>query len=56
MHTTHNLQQHENLEIYKRAFNVMDKYFADEEEDTNISAQEAIAIGWVSGNGCSDTL
>ncbi|KAJ7739724.1 armadillo-type protein, partial [Mycena olivaceomarginata] len=26
----HNLQQHENLDIYKRAFNIMDKYFLDE--------------------------
>ena len=39
MVTIHNLQQHENLEIYKKAFNIMDKYFPDEEEvDAAISA------------------
>jgi importin subunit alpha-1 len=32
MLTIHNLQQHDNLEIYKKAFNIMDKYFPDEEE------------------------
>lgn len=45
MHTIHNLQQHDNLEIYKKAFNIMDKYFADEEEDTNISAPAVDASG-----------
>lgn len=38
MHMIHNLQQHDNLEIYKKAFNIMDKYFADDEEDANIQA------------------
>ena len=38
MLTIHNLQQHDNLEVYKKAFNIMDKYFPDEDEvDTNIS-------------------
>ena len=32
MVTIHNLQQHDNLEIYKKAFNIMDKYFPDDEE------------------------
>lgn len=32
----HNLQQHDNLDIYKKAFNMMDKYFPDEEEDAGI--------------------
>ena len=32
MVTIHNLQQHDNLDIYKKAFNIMDKYFPDEEE------------------------
>jgi hypothetical protein len=46
MVTIHNLQQHDNLEIYKKAFNIMDKYFPDEEEvDTNISAPTVDASG-----------
>src|SRR5262249_19681759 len=32
MITIHNLQQHDNLEIYKKAYNIMDKYFPDDEE------------------------
>jgi len=40
MLTIHNLQSHKNTEIYKKAFNIMDKYFPDEDEvDTNISAR-----------------
>jgi len=40
MLTIHNLQQHDNLEVYKKAFNIMDKYFPDEDEvDTNISTR-----------------
>lgn len=53
MVTIHNLQQHDNLEIYKKAFNIMDKYFPDEDEvDTNISARAAHETGVfvVSGN------
>ncbi|KZS96185.1 ARM repeat-containing protein [Sistotremastrum niveocremeum HHB9708] len=39
MVTIHNLQQHDNLEIYKKAYNIMDKYFPDEEEvDAGMSA------------------
>jgi len=46
MVTIHNLQQHENLEIYKKAFNIMDKYFPDEEEvDAAISAPNVDASG-----------
>ncbi|MBW0463703.1 hypothetical protein O181_003418 [Austropuccinia psidii MF-1] len=38
MHTIHNLQHHENLEIYKKCFYIMDKYYAEEEgEDTGIN-------------------
>ncbi|GAA6053594.1 hypothetical protein NBRC10513_000279 [Rhodotorula toruloides] len=29
----HNLQHHENLEIYKKAFDVMDRYLPDDEGD-----------------------
>lgn len=45
MITIHNLQQHDNLEIYKKAFNIMDKYFPDEEEDAAISAPNVDASG-----------
>jgi len=45
MHTIHNLQQHDNLAIYKKAFNIMDKYFPDEEEDAGISAPNVDSTG-----------
>lgn len=46
MYTIHNLQQHDNLEIYKKAFNIMDKYFPDDEEvDANITAPSVDASG-----------
>jgi len=46
MITIHNLQQHDNLEIYKKAFNIMDKYFPDEEEvDAAISSPNVDATG-----------
>lgn len=46
MITIHNLQQHDNLEIYKKAFNIMDKYFPDDEDlDAGISAPTVDASG-----------
>lgn len=46
MLTIHNLQQHDNLEIYKKAFNIMDKYFPDEEEvDASIGPAAVDASG-----------
>jgi hypothetical protein len=46
MITIHNLQQHENLDIYKRAFNIMDKYFSDDEDlDAVISAPAVHSTG-----------
>lgn len=46
MITIHNLQQHDNLEIYKKAFNIMDKYFPDDEEiDTGFGASNVDASG-----------
>lgn len=50
MVTIHNLQQHDNTEIYKKAFNIMDKYFPDEEDvdaaigATNVDATGAFAV------------
>lgn len=46
MVTIHNLQQHDNLEIYKKAFNIMDKYFPDDEDvDTGVGAANVDASG-----------
>ncbi|EKM61234.1 uncharacterized protein PHACADRAFT_247711 [Phanerochaete carnosa HHB-10118-sp] len=46
MLTIHNLQQHDNLDIYKKAFNIMDKYFPDDEDvDAAISAPSVDASG-----------
>jgi importin subunit alpha-1 len=46
MVTIHNLQSHDNLDIYKKAFNIMDKYFPDEEDvDAAISAPAVDASG-----------
>ena len=52
MVTVHNLQQHDNLEIYKKAFNITEKYLPDDEEvDAGISADHvdssgAFAVRW----------
>ncbi|KAJ6509439.1 armadillo-type protein [Mycena vitilis] len=46
MITIHNLQQHENLDIYKKAFNIMDKYFPDEGDlDAAINAPAVDSTG-----------
>lgn len=46
MVTIHNLQQHDNMEIYRKAYNIMDKYFPDDEEvDAGISAPTVDASG-----------
>ncbi|EJD55168.1 ARM repeat-containing protein [Auricularia subglabra TFB-10046 SS5] len=46
MATIYNLQQHENLEIYKKAFHIMDKYFPDDEEqDAAVAAPRVDASG-----------
>jgi HEAT repeat protein len=46
MVTIHNLQQHDNIDIYKKAFNIMDKYFPDEEEmDAGVSAATVDSSG-----------
>lgn len=38
MLTIHQLQHHDNLEIYKKAFYIMDKYFPDDDEEEGITA------------------
>ncbi|KAJ7813844.1 armadillo-type protein [Mycena leptocephala] len=49
MITIHNLQQHKNLETYKRAFNIMDKYFSDD-EDLDAYVALAFAILFLGAN------
>ncbi|OXA58195.1 Importin subunit alpha-5 [Folsomia candida] len=31
------LQSHENMDIYKKVFDMIEQYFSDEEEDTNVA-------------------
>ncbi|WVR03642.1 hypothetical protein IAU60_000637 [Kwoniella sp. DSM 27419] len=38
----HNLQHHENLEIYKKCFYIMDKFFPDEDEEEADAAAPAV--------------
>lgn len=46
MVTIHNLQQHDNIEIYRKAYNIMDKYFPDDDDvDAGISAPTVDASG-----------
>jgi importin subunit alpha-1 len=45
MVTIHNLQQHDNLDIYKKAFNIMDNYFPDDDEDATIDAPNVDSSG-----------
>ena len=50
MITIHNLQSHDNGDIYKKAYNIMDKYFPDDEEvdagtaPANVDASGAFAV------------
>lgn len=37
MEKIHNLQIHENLEIYTKAYHIIDKYFAEEDEETGLA-------------------
>jgi len=39
MEKIHGLQTHENMDIYKKAFGIIDKYFGDEEDDTELAPQ-----------------
>jgi len=45
MVTIHTLQHHENLEIYKKCFHLMEKYFPDEEEEGAIEAPQVDSQG-----------
>lgn len=46
MVSIHNLQHHENLDIYKKCFYIMDKYFPDDEEaDTGLGAPQVDESG-----------
>jgi hypothetical protein len=42
----HNLQIHDNIDIYKKAYNIIDKYFAeDDEEDANLAPEMDMNTG-----------
>ncbi|KAG0006525.1 Importin alpha subunit (Karyopherin alpha subunit) (Serine-rich RNA polymerase I suppressor protein) [Modicella reniformis] len=46
MEKIHNLQAHDNNEIYKKAYTIIDRFFADEEEeDTGLAPQVDIRLG-----------
>ncbi|CAG8443417.1 8315_t:CDS:1 [Ambispora gerdemannii] len=46
MEKIHNLQIHENTDIYKKAYNIIDTYFGDEdEEDANLVPQMDMSTG-----------
>jgi len=46
MATIYNLQQHENLDIYNKAFHIMDKYFPDEDDtEANVAPARVDATG-----------
>ncbi|KAJ1919660.1 Importin subunit alpha-1 [Mycoemilia scoparia] len=42
MEKIHNLQMHDNIEIYKKAYAIIDKYFADEEEEEQADIAPAV--------------
>ncbi|CAG8583548.1 6414_t:CDS:2, partial [Paraglomus brasilianum] len=46
MEKIHNLQNHNNEDIYRKAYNLVDKYFAaDEEEDTSLAPEMNTSTG-----------
>lgn len=54
MEKIHQLQIHDNVEIYKKAYTIIDKYFNDDEEDTGLAPDVDQATGqfaFPSGDG-----
>ncbi|KAH7104442.1 ARM repeat-containing protein [Auriculariales sp. MPI-PUGE-AT-0066] len=45
MAVIYNLQQHENIEIYNKAFHIMDKYFPDDDDETGQGTAHVDATG-----------
>ena len=45
MEKIHDLQIHDNMDIYKKAYQIIDKYFGEEEEDTELAPQIDSATG-----------
>lgn len=45
MEKIHDLQVHENMDIYKKAYQIIDKYFGEEEEDAELAPQVDAATG-----------
>lgn len=45
MEKIHDLQIHDNQDIYKKAYSIIDKYFGEEEEDAELAPQIDSATG-----------
>jgi hypothetical protein len=45
MEKIHQLQIHDNVDIYKKAYGIIDKYFNDEDEDTGLAPEVDQATG-----------
>ena len=45
MEKIHQLQLHDNQDIYKKAYAIIDKYFSDEEEDTGLAPEVDATTG-----------
>jgi hypothetical protein len=45
MDKIHQLQIHDNMEIYKKAYQIIDKYFGDEEDDAELAPEVDAATG-----------
>ncbi|KAF9931571.1 Importin alpha subunit (Karyopherin alpha subunit) (Serine-rich RNA polymerase I suppressor protein) [Mortierella antarctica] len=55
MEKIHNLQAHDNTEIYKKAYTIIDKYFAeDDDEDTGLAPQVDAQTGAFAFQGGAD--
>ncbi|CAG8445495.1 6487_t:CDS:2 [Ambispora gerdemannii] len=45
MEKIHNLQVHDNVEIYKKAYHIIDKYFGEDEEDATLAPEMDMSTG-----------
>ena len=45
MEKIHDLQIHDNVEIYKKAYQIIDKYFGEEEEDAELAPEVDASTG-----------
>jgi importin subunit alpha-1 len=45
MEKIHNLQMHDNMDIYKKSYQIIEKYFGQEEEDTGLAPEVDASTG-----------